>query len=746
MSLTEIDGHSFGDEFLEAFEVQEVIGSGLSGLVLRAYQLSLQRQVAIKVLNKQSMEATALQSRFKREAHILGELSHPNIIKIFDYGFDGDTPYLVQEFLEGSSLEEWLQVKAQLTPEEVLRIAISIAKALALTHDKGILHRDIKPANIFCCEDNSFVLLDFGLSISDEYCTALTKTGFVVGTPVYMAPEQMTSNKVGAAADINSFGLVLFHLLARRLPFDFTKSDYFNKRMMEETPSLAEFAPEVPDSFVKVVDKCLKLSPTERYANGGELLSDLEKINLEVAPTVDLAQEPSQSEWLKALPLLAPVLLALFLLVVHFGQEQAPEVKVQVQREMTVTALYPTELVVEVSASPPCRATINIYGEKDKEPQSSYTKLVDGKARVEFIVKARSTYRLVTIFAGRPQKEIERFVATPYVRRKAIAWPPDLPAGKLGLRFVPHLLVKDDKLAVVTRQDGTYCSDFNEKLHWYKKSNLQVRNVAACEKAIYSISVNGVATAQAWADGKPLWQSESFGQIGKYCRVAADKLLFRTLEPKSLVALSLATGKVLWRSSQKDFSENWSVVQGKILAALISGGSQMVDLASGELSKGPQMAGSGFITTYFVGDKDSIYVGNYVKAVLGGPWNGPRRFRTYLRGEPRILVSNKKHVVVLCKAPNELLVLDADNGKIKWSHKLIDVVNYIEVANERIYLVELGGNQPCRLKVLREGDGRLLALHHISSHQPAKPALYSEGVILAPRQSSVFALPLFSKK
>ena len=754
MSLRGIEGHRFSHEFLAAFEVEEVVGSGMSGIVLRAYQLSLGRQVAIKFLNKQSINAEELKWRFQREAHILAELSHPNIIKIFDYGFDGDTPFLVQEFLEGATLEDWLQVDAALTHEQVLDIAIAIARALALAHEKAVLHRDIKPANIFCCEDNRFVLLDFGLSISDEFCTALTKTGFVVGTPVYMAPEQMKSEAVSGPADINSLGLVLFHLLSRRFPFDFMEKNYFHKRMMEETPSLASFAPTVPLAMTKVVDKCLELSPSDRYQNGGELLNALLNIDLEKSPTVVITpfsnsisapiEDNLQSSWFKALPLILPCLLTLLLLFVHWSQGKENVDKPLLKRHMSLAALFPTEVAIDVSASPSCRATVNLYEDGQKEPSSTVTKLVNGTARVEFILQERQSYRLVTIFAGRPQKKIERFISSPKATKKSLAVPDDLPRGKFGLRFVAQILTNGQDIAVVTKEDGIFCSSLAKGSRWYIKGNGLVQSAVANRQAIFAISSTGSVSAHSWKDGRLMWQSMSFGLTGKHCHLAKDRIFFRTLEPKQVVALSQSHGELIWKSPQMDFSENWNIVENKVLAPLISGGSKSIDIVSGNTSNGPQMAGSGFITTSFVGDKERIYVGNYVRAILGGPWHGPRLFRTYLKGEPRILKRSGDNLFVLCKAPNELVVLRADDGKILWSHQLVDVINHIEISKRRIYLVELGGKKPSRLKVLQMSSGKELALHYISDHQPAKPVLYDQGVLISPIQSILYALPLHS--
>ena len=274
MTLREVDGHQFSKEFLDSFKVIEQIGSGFSGTVVLAKQLSLNRKVAIKLLNPHTSERETLSKRFLREARILSELSHPNIINVYDYGFDGNVPYLVQEYLQGETLQERMDRENRFTLRASIKLISHLAAGLAHAHKAAVLHRDVKPANVFLTDDGRIVLLDFGLAISDDYCTILTQSGYTVGTPIYMAPEQMQSSNVTAAADIYSTGMVFYRLIANDFPFQVLDNDYYELKLSGQIKKLSDEFSHLPKELTALVDNTLALRDNERPRDGMALLND----------------------------------------------------------------------------------------------------------------------------------------------------------------------------------------------------------------------------------------------------------------------------------------------------------------------------------------------------------------------------------------------------------------------------------------------------------------------------------------
>jgi eukaryotic-like serine/threonine-protein kinase len=199
----------------DRYELQQEVGRGGMGEVWLALDRELDRPVALKFHDRQASEA-----RFEREAHTAAALSHPNIIRIYDYGFADRRPYLVLEYLAGGTLADRLATADALTGSKAEHIARDVAAALAHAHAQGVVHRDLKPSNILFGADGRAKLADFGIARSSEQGT-LTEAGSLLGTAAYMSPEQAAGEApIGAAADVYAFGVILFQMLTGRLPFD----------------------------------------------------------------------------------------------------------------------------------------------------------------------------------------------------------------------------------------------------------------------------------------------------------------------------------------------------------------------------------------------------------------------------------------------------------------------------------------------------------------------------------------------
>lgn len=263
---------------LGKYEIVEELGKGGMATVYKAYQTHLQRHVAIKVLLPSLAEDIELVKRFLREARSAAALSHPNVIEIYDVGSEGNTHYIVSEFLEGSTLGQLRAQAGALPPERVLSIVRQVAHALDHAHTRGFIHRDVKPSNIMVNPDQNdhVTLMDFGL-VQVSGGSKLTRTGFIMGTPDYMSPEQAKGEAIDHRTDIYSLGVTLYHMLAGEVPFEKpTPHAVLMAHIMEEPPSLAlPNWPPVPE-IEAVVHKAMAKIPAGRYEWAGDVAQSLE--------------------------------------------------------------------------------------------------------------------------------------------------------------------------------------------------------------------------------------------------------------------------------------------------------------------------------------------------------------------------------------------------------------------------------------------------------------------------------------
>ena len=289
--MTERTGVTVSAAFRERFEVLEVIGRGAFGLVLLAKQKTLNRLVAVKYLNSTKRLQEELEKRFLREAKVLSELDHPNIVSIFEYGVDGEIPYLVQEYLSGKSLDELLERGGNLPWRQVVAYSRQIASGLAYAHENGVIHRDLKPANLFVTEDSLVEILDFGLAKAPGKHTTLTRTGSVVGTPVYMPPEMLRGQKAGPAGDVYSLGSTMYEMLSNALPYQTQSASFFKDKMSLPPRPLEKMTSAfIPRRLESLVESMLDLEPQER-PTAKEVVEYLEE--MAAMSEEDLAKEIS---------------------------------------------------------------------------------------------------------------------------------------------------------------------------------------------------------------------------------------------------------------------------------------------------------------------------------------------------------------------------------------------------------------------------------------------------------------------
>jgi len=257
----------------DRYHLLGVIGSGGMGVVWRAYDQTLGRQVACKVLSGSFAHDPVFQKRFHREAHHIASLSHPNIVMVFDSGRQGDHSFIVMEYVQGASLRQVLGSCGLLPIGVMAALAVGVLAALGHAHDRGIVHRDVKPANLLIENGGGVKVADFGIAKSLGEMTELTAEGGFVGTSTYASPEQLAGRTLGAASDLYSLGCVLFECLVGRLP-DGTEDKPGNlaaQDLYANPSSIAKLRPDTPDEISRGIARALAADPSDRFISAVEM-------------------------------------------------------------------------------------------------------------------------------------------------------------------------------------------------------------------------------------------------------------------------------------------------------------------------------------------------------------------------------------------------------------------------------------------------------------------------------------------
>ncbi len=263
-------------ETIGKYRIEEKIGSGGFGEVFRAYDPLIKRHVAIKTCGSDDQNVA---DRFYVEAEIGGNLHHRNVTTVYDFGIHEGLPYLVQEYLSGEDLDVKVKRRDYLPYTEKLLYLLQIARGLAYAHSQGYIHRDVKPANIRILEDGTAKIMDFGIAKLAQQESGLTQTGMTLGTAAYLSPEQVRGDGVDLRTDIFSFGILAYELLTYQRPFkgDQISAVIYNLLHSEPEPITAHW-PGAPPEMVALVDRCLRKDAGQRFADGSDLVRELEKL------------------------------------------------------------------------------------------------------------------------------------------------------------------------------------------------------------------------------------------------------------------------------------------------------------------------------------------------------------------------------------------------------------------------------------------------------------------------------------
>ncbi|MEJ8544471.1 Stk1 family PASTA domain-containing Ser/Thr kinase [Brevibacillus borstelensis] len=291
------------------YQLEARVGGGGMAIVYKARDLVLNRPVAVKVLRSQFGTDEDFVTRFRREAQAVASLSHPNVVGVYDVGQDGDTHYMVMEYVEGYTLKELINRNGAIPVEDAVEIAAEICDALEHAHANQIIHRDIKPHNILIGKNGRIKVTDFGIARAVT-STTITHTNSVLGSVHYFSPEQARGGITAEKSDIYSLGIVLYEMVTGKLPFSGDSPiSVALKHLQEPLPEPRQVNPDIPQSVENVILKALVKDPTLRYASAREMLEDLETCLLPERLHEEKIQFPVDDEATKAYPVITQEML-----------------------------------------------------------------------------------------------------------------------------------------------------------------------------------------------------------------------------------------------------------------------------------------------------------------------------------------------------------------------------------------------------------------------------------------------------
>src|SRR5258706_8125935 len=267
------------------YQILQLLGEGGMGAVYKARDTELDRIVALKLIRPEFAKNPEILRRFKQEMILARQITHKNVIRIFDLGQADGIKFITMDFVEGRDLRQLLAEKGKLAPEQAARIMLQICRALEAAHGEGVVHRDLKPQNIMLDASGRVYVMDFGIARSD-YLPGMTQTGALIGTPEYMSPEQAKGEKIDERSDLFSLGVILYELMIGQSPYySETPLATLWKRIQEKAKSLSEVDATIPKPLSDIVAKALEIEPENRFANAGEFAQHLE-VWLGISPSM----------------------------------------------------------------------------------------------------------------------------------------------------------------------------------------------------------------------------------------------------------------------------------------------------------------------------------------------------------------------------------------------------------------------------------------------------------------------------
>ncbi len=264
-----------GTVIAQRYEILDVLGEGGMGAVYKAKDRELNRTVALKVIRPDLARNPAIVERFKQELRLSHQVTHKNVIRIYDLGEGEGVKFITMEYIEGKDLRSLIREKKRFTPEEAVEVIQQVCHALEAAHSVGVIHRDLKPQNVMQDRSGRILVMDFGLARTLEG-EGMTQTGALVGTMEYMSPEQALGKELDQRSDIFSLGLIGYELLTGKMPFVAESAlASLIKRTQERAIPVSDVDDQIPGALSGIVSKCLERDLSNRYQSVSDVLADL---------------------------------------------------------------------------------------------------------------------------------------------------------------------------------------------------------------------------------------------------------------------------------------------------------------------------------------------------------------------------------------------------------------------------------------------------------------------------------------
>jgi serine/threonine-protein kinase len=265
------------------YRIEHLIGVGGMGEVYKGFDLALDRPVAIKAMRRELLSSPLAVRRFQREAQALARINCTNVTQIYGFYLDADPAVLVMELVDGPSLLELLKERGVIAPADVSDIALQTVRGLEVVYGKGLIHRDVNPKNVLLDSTGTVKLTDFGMVKMELSGAAISRTAAVVGTPLYISPEQARGQDVDFRTDLYALGLTMFHLLAGRPPFTgSTVGEVLTKQIMEPLPAIEPLCPGIPAALAKLVARLGAKAAADRPSSHAQVVQELTQIVEEI--------------------------------------------------------------------------------------------------------------------------------------------------------------------------------------------------------------------------------------------------------------------------------------------------------------------------------------------------------------------------------------------------------------------------------------------------------------------------------
>ncbi len=326
-----------GTTIADRYEVIEELGRGGMGNVYRVVDKKINEEMALKLLHPVIATEKKTIERFKNELKLARKITHKNVCRMYDLNEEEGTPYITMEYVSGEDLKSVITMTGQLSVVRAVSIAKQICEGLAEAHHLGVVHRDLKSRNIMIDKEGNVRVMDFGIAHSLE-AEGITGEGMMIGTPEYMSPEQVKGEKVDQRSDIYSLGIVLFEMVAGKVPFEGdTSLSITLKHKTEEPPNPQDFNAQIPEELSTMILKCLDKEKEKRYQNTGEVFSDLDKIEKEISteeriPTKRKTRRVPrgrrfQTTWLVGIISVAVIAVLCYVLITQIKPKEEIEIK-----------------------------------------------------------------------------------------------------------------------------------------------------------------------------------------------------------------------------------------------------------------------------------------------------------------------------------------------------------------------------------------------------------------------------------